>query len=145
MEAYSRETALALAERAAADLAADPRVRLVYVFGSTVDDSAPRARDVDLAISTDPPLDAEEIVQLRASVLDRMSADLDLVSLEGASIVLAKEVADRGRCLYARSPEAETDFVVRARAAYWDFKPFLDVQWENAGKRLKERLGGSAS
>ena len=145
MEGYSPKDARGIATVAAEVLSRDPRVCLVYLFGSAVDDVVERARDIDLAISAEPRLDLSEIVQLRAKVQGAVDANIDLVSLDDASIVLAKEVADRGVCLYARSPEAEAEFVVRARASFWDFKPFLDTQWENAGSRLEERLRGSTS
>lgn len=105
--------ALACAERAAATLARDARIQLVYVLGSAVAPARPHARDIDL------------------------------VSLNDASIVLAHEVADSGRCLFARTPEIEVEFVTRARARYWDFKPYRDEQWRLAGERLAERQRGS--
>jgi hypothetical protein len=97
-------------------------------------------RDVDLAVLSDPALSLEELMRLRADAAAAAGgAPIDVVSLNDASIVLAHEVADTGRCLYARSPDVETEFVVRARARYWDFKPFLDEQWRLTGERLEER------
>ena len=135
--------ALAHAEKAAAILAGDPRVLLVYVFGSAVAAARPRARDVDLAVLTHPPLVLDELMRLRANLVDATRAPIDLVSLNDASIVLAHEVADSGRCLYARTSEIEVEFVTRARARYWDFKPYRDAQWRLAGERLAERQRGS--
>jgi len=135
--------ALAHAERAAALLARDPRVLLVYVFGSAVAPERPHARDVDLAVLTTPALSLVELMRLRADIVDATRAPIDLVSLNEASIVLAHEVADSGRCLYARMPDAEVDFVTRARARHWDFKPYRDAQWRLAGERLAERRRGS--
>lgn len=139
----SRAEALAHAERAAAFLACDPRVLLVYVFGSAVASERLHVRDVDLAVLTTPALSLDELMRLRADIVDRTRAPIDLVSLNGAPIVLAHEVADSGRCLYARTPDVEVDFVTRARARYWDFKPYRDAQWRLAGERLAERRRGS--
>lgn len=135
--------ALAHAERAAAILARDPRVLLVYVFGSAMAPTRPYARDVDLAVLTRPPLSLGDLMRLRADLVDATHAPIDLVSLNDASIVLAHEVVDSGRCLYARTPEVEIEFVTRARARYWDFKPYRDAQWRLAGERLAERQRGS--
>jgi hypothetical protein len=66
-----------------------------------------------------------------------------VVSLRGAPVVLAREVVEHGVCLYTDPPELETEIVVRARARYWDFKPFLDEQWRLAGERLEERRRGA--
>jgi len=138
-----RDRARELGERAARRLARDPRVRLVYLYGSTVDPDVPAVRDVDLAVLTEPALDLDDLLRLRAEVVTEVGGPLDLVSLNDASIVLAHEVADFGVCLYADPPETETDFVVRARARYWDFKPYLDEQWRLIGERNEERLRGS--
>jgi predicted nucleotidyltransferase len=135
--------ALAHAERAATILARDPRVRLVYAFGSSVAGTRPYARDVDLALLTDRPLSLDALLRLRADLVDATQAPIDLISLNDAPIVLAHEVADSGRCLYARTPEIEVEFVTRTRARYWDFKPYRDAQWRLAGERLAERQHGS--
>lgn len=138
----SQDEARRRAAKAAEVLAGDPRVRLVFQFGSSSDSAVRTVRDVDLAVWTDPPLSLDELVRLRADAVEVAGGAVDLVSLNDAGVVLAWEVADSGRCLFAEPPEAETDFVVRARARYWDFKPYLEAQWHLAGERLEERLGG---
>jgi predicted nucleotidyltransferase len=131
------------AERAARYLASDPGVKLVYGFGSAIQGDRATVRDVDLAILTDRPLTLEDLTKRQADVISVTSVPIDLVSLNDASIVLAHEVVESGVCLYARTPEAETEFVTRARARYWDFRPYRDEQWRLAGQRLAERLHGS--
>ena len=118
--------ALAGAERGTAVLRRDPRVRLVYLFGSSAAPHTSEVRDVDMAVLTDPPLTLDELLRLRADVIAEARVPIDLVALNDAPVVLAREVADGGRCLYARSPDDETAFVTHARARYWDFKPYLD-------------------
>ncbi len=130
------------AERAARLLAEDPRVLLVYVFGSAAHRDRGTVRDVDVAVLTDPPLSLDALVRRRADLVAATGAAIDLVSLNEAPIVLAHEIVDAGRCLYARTPDAETEFVTRTRARYWDFKPYRDEQWRLAGERLAERRGG---
>ncbi|HSF43852.1 MAG TPA: nucleotidyltransferase domain-containing protein [Thermoanaerobaculia bacterium] len=129
------------AERAARFLAADPRVKLVFFFGSAADpDRKIPVRDVDLAILTDPPLGLWELLRLGERTAFAVEGDIDLVSLNEAGVVLAREVANTGRCLYTDPPELETDFVCRARMRYLDFKYYLDEQWKISGERLEERL-----
>lgn len=117
----------------------------MYLFGSTAHGEAPLVRDVDIAISTRPRIDLTELLRLRADVVFAAGGSVDLVSLDGASVVLAHEIADTGECLFARDPDAEVEFVTRARSRYWDFKPFLDEQWRLLGERLRERTGGSST
>ncbi len=135
--------ARAAADVAARVLAADPRIELVYLFGSSADPAQPAVRDVDLAVLARPPLGADELLRLRADLGAEAGVAFDLVSLNRAPVVLAHEVVEHGRCLFARRPEIETDFVVRTRARYWDFKPFLETQWRCAGDRLRERGHGA--
>lgn len=137
------EVARERAERAARFLAADPRVKLVFLFGSAADpDREIPVRDVDLGVLTDPPLDLWDLLRLGEDAALHAGGDIDLVSLNDAGVVLAHEVAETGRCLYAGPPELETEFVTRARMQYFDFKHFLDLQWRISGERLEERLRG---
>ena len=131
------------AERASAVLARDERVQLVFLFGSTVDPDRRDVRDVDLAILTEPSLDLEELLRLRADLVASIGARIDLVSLNEAPIVLAHEIVDSGRCLFARSSDIETEFVVRARARYLDWQPFRDEQWKQSGQRSEGRHRGA--
>ena len=143
---FSPAEARACAERAAELLARRPRVQLVYLFGSSTRPDAGATggavRDVDLAVSTDPPSSLEELHKLRAELVEEIHRPIDLVSLDHASIVLAHEVVEGGVCLYARSPEVETEFVTRSRARFWDWRPYREEQWRFAGERLEERRRG---
>jgi predicted nucleotidyltransferase len=134
--------ALRRAKRAADHLARDPRVRLVYAFGSAVDPGANRVRDIDVGVWTEPALSGRDLLGLGAALVEAAGGPFDLVSLNRAPVVLAREVAESGVCLYAHPPEMEAEFVTRARARYWDFKPFLELQWRHAGERLEERRRG---
>jgi predicted nucleotidyltransferase len=139
------EVARQRADQAARVLAADPRVRLVFLFGSTADPDRPAVRDVDLAIMTEPQLPLDELLRLRADLIAAAGPQIDLISLNDAGVVLTYEVATGGRCLFAREAELETEFVVRAILRYLDYKHYLDEQWKVAGERLAERQHGAAS
>ena len=131
------------ARRAAAQLEKNPRVRLVYLFGSAADRAVASPRDLDLAILTAPPLSLDERLRLRADLVAGGAPGLDLVSLNDASISLAHEIAEHGICLFARTAEEEVGFVTRARARFWDFAPYLAEQWRAAGERQEHRHHGS--
>jgi predicted nucleotidyltransferase len=132
-----------IARRAARMLAANPRIRLVYLFGSGAHGTG-AARDVDLAILSDPGMSPDDVIRLRAALAEALRAPIDLVVLNDAPIVLAHEVVESGVCLHADPPEIETEFVTRTRARYWDFKPYRDEQWRLAGERLAARRGPQA-
>jgi len=141
----SPEVARERAEKAAKVLAADPRVRLVFFFGSAADPERKLpVGDVDLAILTDPPLGLYPLLELQADAGIAAGGAIDLVSLNDAPIVLAHEVIETGRCLYADPPELEIDFVTRTHMRYLDFKYYLDRQWHLIGERQEERRRGLA-
>jgi len=142
LDEISVDEARTAAERAAERLASDPRVRLVFLFGSAADPARRGARDVDLAISCSPPIGVAELMRLRADLIGITGAPIDLVSLDEAGVVLTWEIAETGRCLFARDVDGEVEFVTRARARYWDFKPFLEEQWRLTNERVEERRRG---
>jgi uncharacterized protein len=142
MPKLTPEVARDRAERAARALAADERVKLVFLFGSAADPGRTiSVRDVDLAILTDRRLTLYELLDLKTDIAREAGGEVDLVLLNDAPVVLAHEVADTGRCLYANPPELETEFVTRARMRYFDFKWYLDQQWKTLGERLEARRG----
>jgi predicted nucleotidyltransferase len=126
-------------------LAADPRTRLVFLFGSAADPRRPAPRDLDLAILTEPSLSLTERLDLRADLVARVGGAIDLVPLNQAPVVLAYEVARTGVCLYATDPDIATEFICRALREFWDWQPFLEVQWRYAGERLEARQRGAAT
>ena len=146
MPRISPEEARARAERASRFLAADLRVKLVFLFGSAADpDRAIPVRDVDIAILTEPDLDLGAFLNLRADTVAAAGGEIDLVLLNEAGVILTHEVAETGICLYSDPPDLETEFVCRAIMRYLDFKPYFREQWRIAGERLAERRRGSAS
>jgi predicted nucleotidyltransferase len=145
MPQISPQEARERAERAARSLAADPRVKLIFLFGSAADpDRQIPVRDVDLAILTEPVLEFQEFLRLRARAVEAARGEIDLVHLNEAGVILAHEVAETGICLYSDPLELETEFVCRAIMRYLDFKPYFKEQWRLAGERLEERLHGFA-
>ena len=142
MPKIAPDEARSRAERAAKALAADERVKLVFLFGSAADpDRTISVRDVDLAILTERKLTLYELLDLKALAAREAGGEIDLVPLNDASVVLAHEVVETGRCLYANPPEMETEFVTRARMRYFDFKWYLDRQWKTLGERQEARRG----
>jgi hypothetical protein len=131
-------------ERVTEILSAEPRVRVAYLFGSTARPSAVPPRDLDLAVCARPPLTLPELLRLQGQLQEAIRRPLDLVSLDEAPIVLAHEIIEGGRCVYARSPDDETELVTRTRMRWWDWLPVRERQWRASGERLEERLGPSA-
>jgi predicted nucleotidyltransferase len=132
------------ARRAARRLAAEPRIRLVYLFGSAAREGFVAPRDLDLAVLARPPLAADELLRLQGTLQQELAAAVDLVSLNDAPIVLAREIVEGGRCLFARNPDDETELVTRTRMRWWDWLPVREAQWRASEERLEARLGPPA-
>ena len=130
-------------ERAVAILCAEPRVRVVFLFGSAARPGPVPPRDLDLAVCARPPLTLPELLQLQGRLQEQAGLPVDLVSLDDAPIVLAHEIVEGGRCLYARTPDDETEVVTRTRMRWWDWLPVREHQWQASGERLEGRLGPS--
>jgi predicted nucleotidyltransferase len=144
MPKIAPEAAREKAERAARFLAADPRVKLVFLFGSAADPERKiPVRDVDIAVLADPPLEFWDFLGLQGHAEDAAGGGIDLVDLNKAGVVLTYEVADTGVCLYSNPPELQDEFVSRALMQYFDFKPYLDEQWRIMGERLEGRRRGA--
>jgi predicted nucleotidyltransferase len=131
-------------ERAKTILSADPRVRVVYLFGSAARPASVPPRDLDLAVCARPPLTLPELLHLQGRLQEAVHVAVDLVSLDEAPIVLAHEIIEGGRCLYARSPDDETEVVTRTRMRWWDWLPVREQQWQASAERLEDRLGPPA-
>ena len=100
---------------------------------------------MDVAFLARPPLSFDEVLTLNAESSALAEGEIELVQINDAPVVLAYEIADSGRCLFARDPQEEVEFVTRARLRYWDFKPYLEEQSRLSGERQRERLRGSAT
>jgi hypothetical protein len=61
-----------------------------------------------------------------------------------AAVLSAEPRARTAGCLFARSPDEETEIVTRARMRWWDWLPVRERQWQTSGERLEDRLGPSS-
>lgn len=102
-------------------LAAEPRVMLAMLFGSSASGEVPPGSDVDVGVLLSPPptpLEFYNFCQRVASKLDGI-ADLDLVGLSSASSILAFE-ALCGRRLVVKDPEQVATFASETARQYED-------------------------
>ena len=128
----------------AIDDAADGSVVCAYLFGSFARDRAHRESDVDVGLLFawgERPSKAErfEAALLLAGRLEAaVGRRVDLVVLNDAPPLLAREIVNRGERILCADPEADHVFVrdVQLRAA--DLAPFL----ERARRVKLSRLAG---
>jgi predicted nucleotidyltransferase len=84
-------------------LAADPRVRFAYVFGSVAAGTATRRSDVDLAVSVRPRGTLLDDARLHDALVHALGRDdVDLVVLEDAPLWMRYRAVG-GRPVYSRT------------------------------------------
>jgi len=123
-------------------LAADPRVRLVYAFGSAASSVAGPLSDADVAVLLNVPLDWDAERELRGR-LGVLVPRLDLVILNEAPPVLRFEIVTSGRCLLVRDPREQAEFEIVSLSRFLDFQPFRRIQQEYLRARVEKRRGSA--
>ncbi len=96
-----------------------PGLQAVYHFGSSAAQGAEHeGSDVDLAVLPEGPLSPLTRFALAGACARRLHREVDLVDLASASTVLAEQVIESGRLLYARNPAAVAGFEVAVLGKY---------------------------
>lgn len=121
--------------------AAQPDVRLAYLFGSQARGETGPLSDVDLAIVLDPTItDADADARrddLNARLMQLLRRnDVDLVLADRAPPLLRHRIVSRGVCLFAREPVEATHFAVRALHDYEDTRHLRAIAAAAQKRRL---------
>ena len=127
-------------ERLVEVLATDPRVRLVYAFGSAASNVAGPLSDVDVAVLLERRLDWDAERELRGR-LDAVAPRVDVVILNEAPPALRFEIVTSGRCLLAHDPREQAEFEIVSLSRFLDFQPVRRVQQQYLRARVEERRG----
>jgi uncharacterized protein len=90
----------------------------VYRFGSTAQDTATAASDIDIAVLAREPLPAAQRFDLQEALAGQVGCDVDLLDLAVASPVMAVQVVTKGRILHDGDADARGRFEDRAFGAY---------------------------
>jgi len=124
-------------------LAADRRVRLAVVFGSTARDTERSGSDLDVGVLVEP--DCESGPPLDVVLSRATGRPVDLVHLDAAPPLLRFEVARDGVVLVERVPHAWADFRARAMTDWWDWAPTARMLHAAAVSRLREQVPRGSS
>ena len=117
-------------------------VRLVYLFGSIAAGTARRGSDADIAIMFDE-VPAPRALDLLSERLEAAAErPVDLVVLNYAPPLLAREVIARGRLLLCRDEEDRVRFETRTTARYQDTAHLRRVQHAYLRERAEARRAG---
>lgn len=114
-----------------ADLAMEaPEIRLIYLFGSRIEDHLGPLSDYDFGVFCDPTADK---ARLRAYLLHRLVYEIDtllidVVLLNDVPIELAFSVISYGILLYERDVKTRVEYEARVMGLYFDYLPILRKQ-----------------
>jgi len=120
-----------------------PEVGAAYLFGSRAADGGRRDSDVDVAVLFRPYVDEAERFRLRCELGERLATvagteRADVVDLEAAPPLLAREVLRRGRLLFSRDEATRVAVVARQTMRYIDTRPMRRVLDEGTFSRIRE-------
>ena len=101
-----------------------PRVLATFVFGSQADGYATPRSDVDLAILFDGQVPLDEQLALQVKIEEILSRDVDLISINEASLLL-RHRALKGRLVFERDSIAVSNLIEDTLRRYRDFAPRL--------------------
>jgi uncharacterized protein len=76
------------------------RIKGIYLFGSRASGIAKSESDWDIAILPDKPIAAQKIFEASQAIGIDLVADVDLIDLQAASIVLRFEIIGTGERIY---------------------------------------------
>src|SRR5512133_815654 len=106
-----------------AGLAAEPSVRLAYLFGSQARGDAGPNSDVDVAVWTEPRLSLIELGALAERIGRVIAVPLDLVDLRETPPLLARQIVAEGETLLVRDADLKLDFELETVRRYEDTRP----------------------
>lgn len=130
-EAYARPAACrAVDEALRRYFEGRPDVRLAYLFGSRARGDAAAGSDVDVAVLFDRPpetlLDLGQLSVQLGAALGLDPDDVDVAELNGSALLFQYQVLRDGRCVYARSEAARTEYEAQTLCLYYDFLPVIE-------------------
>lgn len=115
----------------------------VYLFGSTVQNRSHRFSDVDVAVLFEEEMDAATMFRrslvIGAELETQLSAPVDVVVLNRAPIFMRFNIIQTGMLIVERRRTERCRFQMKAMNSYYDAKPYLDYQRNEAIRRIQEK------
>lgn len=119
-------------------------VNLAYLFGSRAKGRAAPESDFDIAVLFNvPPCDPlalKETAYLTLELGKILPAELDVVSLHAAPLLLKYEVVARGKVLYCEDENDRINFEVRIIKEYIDEEPIRKLYNEALYKKVFQEV-----
>lgn len=92
----------------------------IYLYGSRADETANSESDVDIAFLTEEKIKAVEKWEIQEKLAAKLDTDVDLVNLQDASVVLRKEIIDKGKLIFSSNKFQVDSFEMTSYSMYMD-------------------------
>jgi uncharacterized protein len=103
-----------------------PEIRLVYLFGSRLEDAVGPLSDYDFGVLYAGTSGRDQALSQFSHLLTKkLGSRVDVVSLSGAPVDLAYAIISSGRLLYETDVTTRVDFESRVMGMYYDQLYFL--------------------
>jgi predicted nucleotidyltransferase len=127
------------ADRLRAVLAKGPMLRLAILFGSRATGREREGSDFDIGIiPVDPRLALHDELTLASALSAVVSAEVDVVRLDGDAPLLGAEVARTGVCLFEGTPGTFAAYRATAMSQWIDFEETIAPHRARFLRRLAE-------
>lgn len=101
--------------------------KLIYIFGSYGTEYFNQDSDIDIAFLAKEKVDAKTKFDLKLYLIQELGYEIDLIDLDDAKPVLAKEIVCKGRVIYAMDEIAKDEFVYKTMALYGQYVDDIKV------------------
>jgi len=107
-----------------------PEIKLIYLFGSKVQENVGPMSDYDFAVLEEPKQSREEVrARIAHAFCKILTCDnIDVVLLNSSPIDFAYAVVSNGKRFYEKSVEIRIDYEAYVLGRYFDFLPVLRAQ-----------------
>ncbi len=97
-----------------------PGIFAIYLYGSFANNCANAESDVDIAFLTDAKITSVKKWKIQEALAAKIDKDIDLVDLKDASVVLRKEVVEKGILIYSSDKYKTESFEMTTISMYMD-------------------------
>lgn len=92
----------------------------IYLYGSYASNLANADSDVDIAFLTEDKISAVQKWKIQEELAAKIDIDVDLVDLKDASVVLRKEIVEKGKLIYSSDKYKTESFEMTTFSMYLD-------------------------
>jgi len=113
----------------------DKKPVLIYIFGSYARGTEAMESDIDIAVLLEDEIDDMDLYNYKKNLVDILEAEVDLIDLKSANIILQNQIVTKGVNIYCRNELERGEYKYRIICSYSQYKEDTEV----VRKSIKER------